>query len=74
MILREFKADGAKFIPAGREDIDVRMLGTGRPFVLEIHNARAPKPSRCASSAYPSGYLSFESNFDKALSKTILFL
>ncbi len=27
---------GAKFHGAGREDIDVRMLGTGRPFVLEI--------------------------------------
>lgn len=25
---------------AGREDIDVRMLGQGRPFILEIHNAR----------------------------------
>jgi tRNA pseudouridine synthase 10 len=23
---------------AGREDIDARMLGTGRPFILEIHN------------------------------------
>ena len=27
---------GAKFHGAGREDIDVRMLGTGRTFVLEI--------------------------------------
>ena len=26
----------SKFHGAGREDIDVRMLGTGRPFVLEI--------------------------------------
>lgn len=25
---------------AGREDIDVRMLGRGRPFILEIQNAR----------------------------------
>ena len=29
---------------AGREDFDVRMLGTGRPFVLEIVNARAAIP------------------------------
>ncbi|KNE63567.1 TIGR01213 family protein [Allomyces macrogynus ATCC 38327] len=28
------------FIAAGREDADVRMLGTGRPFVLEVRNAR----------------------------------
>ena len=27
---------GAKFHGAGREDIDVRMLGSGRTFVLEI--------------------------------------
>lgn len=25
---------------AGREDVDVRMLGRGRPFVLELRNAR----------------------------------
>jgi tRNA pseudouridine synthase 10 len=25
---------------AGREDIDVRMLGTGRPFVFEIINPK----------------------------------
>jgi tRNA pseudouridine synthase 10 len=30
------KARDSKFHGAGREDIDVRMLGTGRPFVLEI--------------------------------------
>ena len=29
-----------KFISAGREDIDVRMLGEGRPFVLELLNPR----------------------------------
>lgn len=29
---------------AGREDCDVRMLGDGRPFVLEIMNARAAMP------------------------------
>lgn len=27
-----------KFHSAGREDVDVRMLGTGRPFVLEVLN------------------------------------
>lgn len=32
--------DGCKFITAGREDLDVRCLGKGRPFVLEIANAR----------------------------------
>eukprot|EP00897_Mesotaenium_endlicherianum_P008702 jgi/Mesen1/7860/ME000042S07298 len=35
-----FRSDGYKFQAAGREDIDVRMLGNGRPFLLEIANAR----------------------------------
>ncbi|PWA70278.1 pseudouridine synthase family protein [Artemisia annua] len=32
--------DGYKFHAAGREDIDVRMLGSGRPFLIEVQNAR----------------------------------
>ena len=31
-----------KFHAGGREDIDVRMLGTGRPFMLEILNPHTP--------------------------------
>ena len=38
--LKETKADGSKFHGAGREDIDVRMLGNGRPFVLELRNPK----------------------------------
>eukprot|EP00884_Botryococcus_braunii_P010332 jgi/Botrbrau1/192/Bobra.0022s0172.1 len=36
--------DASKFISAGREDVDVRMLGDGRPFVMEVLNARAAPP------------------------------
>lgn len=38
----------------GREDIDVRMLGDGRPFVMEIQNQRAsmPPPERFAAMEY----------------------
>jgi len=32
-------------LTGGREDADVRMLGEGRPFVLEILNPRAGTPS-----------------------------
>nr|XP_016432382.1 PREDICTED: putative tRNA pseudouridine synthase Pus10 isoform X1 [Nicotiana tabacum] len=39
-ILPIFQGDNYKFHAAGREDIDVRMLGTGRPFLVEIQNAR----------------------------------
>ncbi|KAJ3146811.1 putative tRNA pseudouridine synthase Pus10 [Irineochytrium annulatum] len=31
-----FKSDGHKFASAGREDVDVLMLGRGRPFYLEV--------------------------------------
>ncbi len=35
-IIKEVKGTESKFHGAGREDIDVRMLGNGRPFVVEI--------------------------------------
>lgn len=35
-ILKKANGNESKFHGAGREDIDVKMLGTGRPFVLEI--------------------------------------
>ena len=35
-VLKYSKGYEAKFHGAGREDIDVKMLGSGRPFVLEI--------------------------------------
>ncbi|MHA1670870.1 MAG: tRNA pseudouridine(54/55) synthase Pus10 [Promethearchaeota archaeon] len=42
LIIPEFikasKSTGVKFHGAGREDIDVRMLGKGRPFILELQN------------------------------------
>lgn len=34
------QGDNYKFHAAGREDIDVRMLGSGRPFLVEVQNAR----------------------------------
>ena len=34
----ESRATDSKFHGAGREDIDVRMLGTGRPFIIELRN------------------------------------
>ncbi len=37
-ILKEAKGTRYKFHAAGREDVDARMLGTGRPFVVEISN------------------------------------
>ena len=39
-VLKLTKGKEAKFHGAGREDIDVLMLGSGRPFVLEIKEPR----------------------------------
>lgn len=39
-ILEATHGEKTAFHGAGREDIDVRMLGNGRPFVLEIKNPR----------------------------------
>uniref|UniRef100_A0A7S2SQE3 tRNA pseudouridine(55) synthase n=1 Tax=Mucochytrium quahogii TaxID=96639 RepID=A0A7S2SQE3_9STRA len=36
----KFNAETYKFHSAGREDMDVRMLGTGRPFAVELVNAK----------------------------------
>ncbi len=36
VFLPAFKASSSKFHGCGREDVDVRMLGGGRPFVLEL--------------------------------------
>ncbi|HUW91224.1 MAG TPA: tRNA pseudouridine(54/55) synthase Pus10, partial [Candidatus Nanopelagicaceae bacterium] len=38
--VNEAKADDSKFHGAGREDIDVKMLGNGRPFILELKNPK----------------------------------
>ncbi|GJN26744.1 hypothetical protein PR202_gb14702 [Eleusine coracana subsp. coracana] len=35
------RGDSCKFHAAGREDIDVRMLGSGRPFLIEVLNVRS---------------------------------
>lgn len=42
----KFEASESKFVTSGREDIDVRMLGTGRPFVVELRNCRITEPIR----------------------------
>uniref|UniRef100_A0A1A7WHY3 tRNA pseudouridine synthase Pus10 n=2 Tax=Iconisemion striatum TaxID=60296 RepID=A0A1A7WHY3_9TELE len=37
-ILSAFRADGFNFSSSGREDVDVRTLGNGRPFTMELLN------------------------------------
>ena len=43
-LLPAFKAREGKFHGAGREDVDVRMLGAGRPFVYEVVGAKILEP------------------------------
>jgi len=40
VILPAYNARGLKFHGAGREDVDVKMLGEGRPFIVEILEPR----------------------------------
>ena len=40
VFVKHFGANYSRFTPSGREDVDVRMLGTGRPFVVQLLNAR----------------------------------
>ncbi|GGL27712.1 tRNA pseudouridine(54/55) synthase Pus10 [Halarchaeum grantii] len=43
-ILEAMDGDDSSFHGAGREDIDAKMLGTGRPFVVEVKHPRARFP------------------------------
>uniref|UniRef100_F1L2C4 tRNA pseudouridine(55) synthase n=1 Tax=Ascaris suum TaxID=6253 RepID=F1L2C4_ASCSU len=44
--IRVAKCDSTRFIASGREDIDVRMLGSGRPFALQLINPHLTAPFR----------------------------
>nr|XP_054484851.1 tRNA pseudouridine synthase Pus10 [Agelaius phoeniceus] len=39
-LMAQFKADSFNFSSSGREDVDVRTLGNGRPFAMELVNPR----------------------------------
>ncbi|CAN6463839.1 unnamed protein product [Victoria cruziana] len=41
VVISKLEAETFKFHAAGREDIDVRMLGSGRPFLVEVTNAHS---------------------------------
>ncbi|CAN9493108.1 unnamed protein product [Ophioblennius macclurei] len=45
-ILAGFRADGFNFSSSGREDVDVRTLGNGRPFAMELLNPHRSRFSR----------------------------
>lgn len=53
VVLKRLGSAGAKFNSSGREDIDVRMLGAGRPFAIQAHDPKTPKLS-------PSDYAEME--------------
>uniref|UniRef100_A0A8C5HNB9 tRNA pseudouridine synthase Pus10 n=1 Tax=Gouania willdenowi TaxID=441366 RepID=A0A8C5HNB9_GOUWI len=45
-VLSAFRAAGFNFSSSGREDVDVRTLGTGRPFAMELLNPHRSRFSR----------------------------
>eukprot|EP00041_Stephanoeca_diplocostata_P016211 m.318783 g.318783 ORF g.318783 m.318783 type:complete len:664 (-) comp20290_c2_seq1:282-2273(-) len=52
-----FGVDKAKFSSSGREDVDVRMLGNGRPFVLELLDPKNPAPGLYDTATAPKEYV-----------------
>lgn len=46
VVLPGLRADAYSFLSSGREDMDVRMMGKGRPFALEVREAREWPPSQ----------------------------
>ena len=44
LILKATKGVSEKFHAAGREDIDARVLGEGRPFIVEVFESKIRKP------------------------------
>ncbi|WP_049926688.1 tRNA pseudouridine(54/55) synthase Pus10 [Halopiger goleimassiliensis] len=47
-VVEAMDGDEGKFHGAGREDVDARMLGEGRPFVLEVKRPRVREPDVAA--------------------------
>ncbi|KAK5865437.1 hypothetical protein PBY51_019707 [Eleginops maclovinus] len=45
-VLTSFRSDGFNFSSSGREDVDVRTLGNGRPFAMELLNPHRSRLSR----------------------------
>uniref|UniRef100_A0A8D3BHK6 tRNA pseudouridine synthase Pus10 n=1 Tax=Scophthalmus maximus TaxID=52904 RepID=A0A8D3BHK6_SCOMX len=45
-VLSTFRAEGFNFSSSGREDVDVRTLGNGRPFAMELLNPHRSRLSR----------------------------
>ncbi|KAM4611487.1 tRNA pseudouridine synthase Pus10 [Polymixia lowei] len=45
-LLSAFRANGFNFSSSGREDVDVRTLGNGRPFAMELLNPHRSRFSR----------------------------
>jgi tRNA pseudouridine synthase 10 len=50
-VLAATEGEGTRFHGMGREDIDARMLGSGRPFVLEVLRPRRRRPDATALAA-----------------------
>ncbi|CAJ0936088.1 unnamed protein product, partial [Mesorhabditis belari] len=52
VLKKEFNADSYRFVSSGREDVDVRMLGDGRPFCVHLINCRKTKSLKGVSTAH----------------------
>jgi tRNA pseudouridine synthase 10 len=65
VMIKHLKATGSKFVSSGREDIDVRMLGNGRPFAVQVIDAKLAECLRGSKQAETLKILQDEINKDK---------
>ncbi|KAL6734697.1 hypothetical protein Aduo_005209 [Ancylostoma duodenale] len=59
----KFGASDARFVASGREDLDVRMLGDGRPFTVELRNCHST--SSLSGTKYLETLQSLESEINR---------
>ncbi|KAI8555283.1 hypothetical protein RHMOL_Rhmol05G0162800 [Rhododendron molle] len=71
-ILPICQGDNYKFHAASREDIDVRMLGSGHPFLIEVQNARRV-PSEMSVKEIERKINSMENNLVSLITSSYVF-
>ena len=69
VLAKEFGASESRFNTSGREDIDVRMLGEGRPFCVEMRDCKRTKQLRGLETRWFQG--TTKKNFQLSESNTL---
>lgn len=60
-----------KLISAGREDVDVRMLGKGRPFIMELADPKVAAPATVDLAAVEAALLADQDRFSGVQARSL---